>query len=232
MTEAIAGFDKATLINCGIAQSTAERVLISDADILWNAEAIADLQAALQPEIEGIVYVQTVHESVPQTQALHRPRYRYQLHWQGDRVTIAIEPVCSQAELQRPGCGLVYAHRRTLLTLGGYKTCFQGWGWEDQDLLMRAELLGLPIMAAGTVAHLSHSDRCRNQFYPNVAITQSRDRNILTCLHQLQAGQFWGDLASHLAVSGGNLPDDVLLSSSQYRPPINIQIKLPEGLLA
>ncbi|MEO0826301.1 MAG: glycosyltransferase [Cyanobacteria bacterium J06639_16] len=224
--EAIAGFNKATLINRGIAQANAEFLLVSDADILWPATAIEALLTAVQAEPDSIAYVQTVQESNPQSDSLRRSRYRYRLYRETDRVTIAIETVPPQSDPQRPGCGLICARRHTLLQLGGYKDCFRGWGWEDQDLLMRAELLGFSIITAGAVTHLSHSDACRNQFYPGMEPTQSRDRNILTCLTQLQARQVLGSLAS--SMPGTARPT---LPTSKDGQAITIHISLPEAFV-
>ena len=94
----------------------------------------------------------------------------------------------------RPGCGLLCTRKQTLLSLGGYKESFTGWGWEDQDLLIRATLFGIKICAAGNVIHLSHSDAARNQHHQHLPPTQTRDLNITSCFQSLQKGDIFGDL--------------------------------------
>lgn len=79
---------------------------------------------------------------------------------------------------------LICTTRSTLVSIGGYKQIFTGWGWEDQDLLIRAKLLGIKIASDGKVIHLSHDDTKRNR-YCNIQPSQTRDRNIIACLSSL-----------------------------------------------
>ncbi|MGD1930653.1 MAG: glycosyltransferase family 2 protein [Leptolyngbyaceae cyanobacterium] len=197
LQQPLPGFNKATLLNYGIAQSQADMILLSDADILWNGAAVDALLATLASTPQAVCHIADVDETAPTTMALTRRRYRYTVtkSERGYQVTLQEAP----ANLpQRPGCGLVCAHRQTLLKLGGYKECFYGWGWEDQDLLMRARLMDLPVLAAGQVVHQSHAEALRNQFHAGLAPTTTRDQNIITCLEALQKGQIWGSLAPQL----------------------------------
>lgn len=187
-------FNKAILLNAGIAQSQADLILVSDADILWNAEAIAALLSTLDRHPHAICHIADVVETKPTSVALTRQRYGYRITQTGGKYQVTLQVVSSRLR-QRPGCGLVCARRTTLRQLGGYKACFQGWGWEDQDLLMRAQLMDIPVLAAGQVVHQSHPEALRNQFYRGLAPTLTRDRNITTCLRSLQQGHLWGDLS-------------------------------------
>lgn len=187
-------FNKAVLLNAGIVQSPADLILVSDADILWNAEAIAALRSTLDRHPQAICHIADVVETRPTNVALTRQRYGYRITQTGGTYQVTLQVVSSRLP-QRPGCGLVCARRTTLLKLRGYKACFQGWGWEDQDLLMRAQLMDIPVLAAGQVVHQSHPEALRNQFYGGLAPTLTRDRNITTCLRSLQQGHLWGDLS-------------------------------------
>ncbi|MBE9119864.1 glycosyltransferase [Tychonema sp. LEGE 07199] len=215
-------FNKAQLINQGILRATAEYLLISDADIIWNQQEILQLLYSVVspnslkllslnniktvenlPQLlpvsaksreNGIICcVKTVGESRPQTAALKRKRYTYNIQMRQQTATVNIVEAVA-GDRDRPGCGLICARKQTLLRLGGYKQIFTGWGWEDQDLLIRATLLGIEICSAGNVIHISHADRTRNQHHQQLPTQQTRDRNIISCLQSLQKGALFGDL--------------------------------------
>jgi glycosyltransferase involved in cell wall biosynthesis len=190
-----AGFNKAALMNEGLRHAPRETVLVSDADILWNAAAIESLLTALTETPTALCHIAQVNETEPQTSALSRPRYGYRLQPTAQGVTVVVEQVTPRPD-HRPGCGLVAARRETWQQLGGYKEQFQGWGWEDQDLLMRAELLGVPLRSAGCVLHQSHTDALRNPFHDHQTPQATRDLNLLRCLAGLQRGELWGNLGS------------------------------------
>ena len=187
------GFNKAALINEGLRHAQAETVLVSDADILWNEAAIKSLLIVLDATPAALCHIAQVNETEPQTTALSRPRYGYRLQTMAQGVTVIVERGTPRPD-HRPGYGLVSARRETWQNLGGYKEQFQGWGWEDQDLLMRAELLGIPLRSAGCVLHQSHTDDLRNPFHGQQSPQTTRDRNLRRCLEGLQRGHLWGDL--------------------------------------
>lgn len=208
-------FNKSQLINQGILRATSEYLLISDADIIWNKQTILQLLSSVLspenlklslkkpltsplsapnfPENPIICFVQTVEESRPQTVALKRDRYTYNIQIREQIATVNIVQAVA-GDRDRPGCGLICTRKQTLLSLGGYKETFTGWGWEDQDLLIRATLLGLKTCTVGKVIHLSHTDATRNQHHQQRLPTQTRDRNIISCLQSLKKGELFGNL--------------------------------------
>jgi len=217
-------FNKSQLINQGILQASSEYLLISDADIIWNRQGIlqllfsilepialesfslktrieivkclpetSSLSAVNNSKKEIICYVKTVAESCLQTTALKRERYTYNIQ-KGEQIATINIALAKSGNRDRPGCGLLCTRKQTLLSLGGYKESFTGWGWEDQDLLIRATLFGIKICATGNVIHLSHSDAARNQHHQQLPPTQTRDCNIISCLQSLQKGDIFGDL--------------------------------------
>ncbi len=194
-------FNKSHLLNQGILLTSSQFLLISDADIIWTNDTIQALLKIVAETDDLICSVSEVKEVNADTIALRRQRYTYQIQTELDPMKVTIISTEAMSSVIRPGCGLICARRTTLLKLGGYKECFQGWGWEDQDLLMRARLLGVPIQVAGEVTHLSHGDAQRNQSFPHLQPIESRDRNILLCLQQLAEGYFWGDLPTRQAFS-------------------------------
>ncbi len=186
------GFNKSRLLNHAIASSTSELLLISDADIIWNQDAIDKLASKVTDNT--ICSVQDVEELQAQSVSVKRDRYTYNIYTKNNIATIEIVPWSEHSGNLRPGCGLICAKKSTLLSLGGYKEIFNGWGWEDQDLLIRAKLLGIKIATDGKVIHLSHDDTKRNQYCHNFPPSQTRNRNIVVSLSSLSQGVLLGDL--------------------------------------
>ncbi|MEA5468129.1 glycosyltransferase family 2 protein [Spirulina sp. 06S082] len=188
-------FNKSRLINQGILHSHGEYLLISDADIIWNAETLTKLLDRVKLQEKAIACVQNVAESNPAAEVLKRDRYTYKIAVENNIPLVKIVREENNISENRPGCGLICTRKSTLIALGGYKEIFQGWGWEDRDLLMRAELLGFEICWTGKVIHLSHSDNVRNQSNDRSIMT-TRNLNIIASLHSLQKSAI-GDLGKY-----------------------------------
>jgi len=191
------GFNKSQLLNAGLRAVSSEWVLLSDADILWSRAAIAALRQAVQAP-RTLATIAAVQETEPQTAALQRDRYTYAIRQVGlGQVVEIVADVADVAEANsaatRPGCGLLCARRADLLALGGYKEALSGWGWEDRDLLLRAQLCGYRWVTAGRVLHSSHPDAWRNRF-SNDSPAATRDRNLVRSWRSLARGEVWGDL--------------------------------------
>lgn len=192
------GFNKSQLLNAGLERARSPWILLSDADILWQPSAVANLLAGAQSG--AICTVAQVRERDPTARVLGRSRRTYRLDWRGDAVSVRLvadppesAPETPQRTPQRPGCGLLCASKTVLQAIGGFKERFCGWGWEDRDLLLRAELLGARVTQAGRVLHCSHGDDRRNRFAGGLEPLRSRDRNIALSLAELQQGRLWGD---------------------------------------
>jgi glycosyltransferase involved in cell wall biosynthesis len=188
------GFNKSRLLNQGIVQATSELLLISDADIVWNEAALDAVTSRVLSDTHIICCIQDVEESQPDSVALKRDRYTYHCAVEPDVAVVEVVPWSEDRGNRRPGCGLICAKKTTLIALGGYKEIFRGWGWEDQDLLIRANIVGFQVGADGKVLHLSHSDKVRNQYCRNTEPMQTRNRNIIVCLESLASGVLAGDL--------------------------------------
>ncbi|NEO83908.1 MAG: glycosyltransferase family 2 protein [Spirulina sp. SIO3F2] len=186
------GFNKGWLLNQGLLAATELLILISDVDIVWTTKTLIELSQAAAQNPYTFYHIQSVQESQFQNIAVQRSRYAYCITQSLTEKRVEIYADMTQAQV-RPGYGLLCAHRELLEQVGGYRHDFAGWGWEDQDLLMRSQLLGYAIRALGTVTHLSHPDTHRNQFSQQCP-QQSRDRNIRRCLDGLAQGKLWGDL--------------------------------------
>lgn len=210
----IQGFNKAKLLNQGIVESQADLLLISDADIVWNQEALEALIDRVLSEDQIICHVKDVKESDPTSIALRRDRYSYTICVDGNIILVEVAPELKSEDSNRPGYGLVCARRKTFLALGGYKELFNGWGWEDQDLLIRARVCGMPIYPDGCVVHISHPDILRNMHNGYIQPILTRNKNIVVCAQSLSNGVVLGDL--HMGLT--------------QRPKYEVQVRFPEAL--
>jgi len=188
------GFDKPRLLNAGLAGCAAPYVLVSDADIVWSAAAVHAMRGALDAAGgRALCCIRHVRESRRGTPSLSRARYGVEVVEEEEAFVVRVRPIAPAAHL-RGGPGLVMARRECWLELGGYAAGFQGWGWEDQDLLVRAKLLGMRVARAGEVHHLSHGEEARNRFHGGVDPVATRDANIVRSCLRLAAGELVGPL--------------------------------------
>lgn len=185
-------FSKTFYLNHGIKNSIGDILLISDADIIWNQDTITAIYENINhhPDLPLIIYIQEVQETDHNNNALKRPRLKPIIVKTADKIQIDI--VTESSLSKRPGCGLICVTRKNLLSLGGYNEELQGWGWEDQDLLIRANILGYEIKSMGAVLHQSHGDDIRNQSQESPIFT--RNRNIAISNQMILMGKLYGSL--------------------------------------
>jgi hypothetical protein len=195
-------FVKSFYLNQGIKSSLGQLILISDADIIWNERAVEELYHSSFSHCKTIAHIADVQESESQNYALKRSRFTpvvVKVKHQHFQVKI----VSTSVSLKRPGCGLICTQRDTLLSLGGFNESLQGWGWEDQDLLIRGQILDCQIVKVGEVIHLSHDDSLRNQ--SGMSPIDTRNKNILLSCQRLIKGIVRGDLADVDKMSNDSL---------------------------
>ncbi|MCU0536857.1 MAG: glycosyltransferase family 2 protein [Hydrococcus sp. Prado102] len=211
-------FNKGAYLNAGIKAATGDILLVSDADILWNDETIMQLWFEAFFNCDLIVWVACVQESQPNERAINRPRFvPYLDRHPENRFTLRIES--EKLSATRPGCGLICTRRQNLLALGGYNEELIGWGWEDRDLAIRAQLLGYRISSCGSVIHLSHSDSLRNQFCGREPLV-TRNDNIIRSCRAIASGNLQGSLAPKAANN-----------NKSYAIAIDLPDELKQGLV-
>ncbi|BAQ62245.1 hypothetical protein GM3708_2651 [Geminocystis sp. NIES-3708] len=184
-------FQKSYYLNIGIQESLGKIILVSDADIIWNSNTIKELYNIVNSNNNNIAHIADVQESQAENYAIKRLRFMPIINKIKSKY-FSIKIIPDQLYSQRPGCGLICIHRQSLLNLGGYNERLRGWGWEDQDLLIRAQILDYKIVKISQVIHLSHEDNLRNQSGQNPINT--RNQNILTSCEMLSQGIIKGSL--------------------------------------
>ena len=99
-------------------------------------------------------------------------------------------------------CGRVALRREEFIRLGGYNENLQGYGFEDTNLLERAQRLGLRTigLSSAYAACLEHSDAERTINYANKSTLEGRESNLkiaraeMTDGYYANSGRAWGDL--------------------------------------
>jgi glycosyltransferase involved in cell wall biosynthesis len=184
----ISQFNKSIFVNAGIKKSLADYILCSDADIIWNENTIKNMLKVASRGEEGIAYILQVYETEPKSHSLTYKRYTYAMHNSEERKVVNIINDINNSNY-RPGYGLILAARKNILKIGGYKI-FHQWGWEDIDLLIRANIFGLKTTPIGSVIHLSHPRESYD------ILKKKRNFNIIQSSKEIKEGKILGPLAN------------------------------------
>ena len=79
-----------------------------------------------------------------------------------DKVLPNLDPMAVQWS-GHSGCwGRIVIHRELFKRVGGYDEGMTGYGWQDSDLVLRAQALGAKIIETGNDGFLIHHDDLRN----------------------------------------------------------------------
>jgi hypothetical protein len=84
--------------------------------------------------------------------------------------------------------GELLVKRAHFLGIGGYNSALEGWGFEDDDVVYRLQLvLGLRSMMTGEVVHLTHGDDLRS---PSPLVDRRRNQEL--CFENYSRAAFLG----------------------------------------
>lgn len=198
-------FNKSLALNIGLSQSRSDIVLTLDADIVMLDDSVR--KTRMLPEDGSFVTIEWVYESDPAATGSLKHRDI------GNTSTIAVAPsaifefrfrggTTVQHQLSRRDAlgnrhatpGLLLAKKCELLQVQGYNSELEGWGWEDDDVLVRLQYaVGLRRVLRGAAFHLTHSDDRR---ILQGSRKQSSQRNFLKCCRNYNHGLFLGTYGS------------------------------------
>jgi hypothetical protein len=175
--------------NLGALCSTGSVLFFLDCDVVLKSDIFAEA-APLLEQGDCFVTILKRFESQPEPPP----------HRQFIRETIQTrEHVCEDgrramtqqvfgADGSSSGIGQLLVKRADFLHIGGYNSVLEGWGYEDDDVVLRLQFaLGLRSLMIGEVVHLSHGDRLRGGS-PRVDLP----RNRRTCFYNYSQGVFVG----------------------------------------
>lgn len=80
--------------------------------------------------------------------------------------------------LARPAWGVVCGSRSIFLDIDGFDSMYEGWGFEDLDIIYRIKQLNVTIRGHGIGEHISHNNIVRLMNYKNKSLSSSREINL------------------------------------------------------
>lgn len=95
----------------------------------------------------------------------------------------------------RTAAGLLMVTRENFKIVNGYNNKFDGWGWEDQDIISRLALYAkLKYITYGVAMHISHNDNVRMKSYIEKYNNRWRSKDLMyrQALHNYDMGNFLG----------------------------------------
>jgi glycosyltransferase involved in cell wall biosynthesis len=189
-------FNKSLALNLGLKFSRSDYVFTLDADIILLDDHLQE--AALLDEgcfstIEWVYESQPARNSTQFTEDTAPPlpadsilelRFR-----NGARVKHQLSRRDASGN-RYASPGLLLVRKRDLLEIEGYNSQLQGWGWEDDDVLVRLQYTrGLKRLLRGKATHLTHGDD-RRVF--DSTRGRSDQRNFIKCCWNYNRGNFAG----------------------------------------
>src|SRR6202034_2485322 len=165
-------FNKSLALNIGLRYARAPLVLTLDADIIVLSDGFAEMINWIDEK--SFVTTEWVYES---DQRPAESEIFTSLAMVNDFTTRLVATavldfsfrdgttVCHQLSRRdlvdglRAGPGLLLARKADLIAIQAYNSNLDGWGWEDDDVLLRLQhVLGLRRHQKGIALHLSHGD--------------------------------------------------------------------------
>jgi glycosyltransferase involved in cell wall biosynthesis len=191
-------FNKSRANNIGAAASGGEFLFFCDCDILLEEGQFRPLfeQVSSRPGTFGTL-AGVKETQVNSRQAGNLVCFGYSLHLRtaNGRALTIVDNEEDAVDGSRQAPGLLLVRREDFLAVGGYNGGFEGWGWEDQDMIARLTLAGgLERLQHGIARHISHDDAARTKRYACGAADrwESRDRIFRKALENYDMGRFEG----------------------------------------
>lgn len=200
-------FNKSLALNIGLSRSRSDTILTLDADVVLLddfLEAAKDL-----PDGKSFVTIEWVHESEPAPLNSHQPGMvgnfatamlsssAVEFHF---RDGTTVQHQLSRRDMfgnRRAAPGLLLVNKRDLLAIQGHNSQLEGWGWEDDDVLVRLQYVQrLQRIQKGAALHLTHGDDRR---ILRGSRKQSDQINFLKCCRNYNNGIFLGTYDADVA---------------------------------
>jgi len=154
-------FNKAKALNLGIDAVKTEFTCLTDIDQIFQPNFFNILSNASNKNVfvKCKTYFAKKPPSFPPHQ-INNMKYHMYLNW------VKKNP---QREPHGEGCCQCFSTDK-LRQIGGHDERYDGWGYEDKDLELRARALGLSIVWVDTLTSMIHLPHDRNKNYFNHAL--------------------------------------------------------------
>jgi hypothetical protein len=182
-----APFSRSLAMNIGIHCAAPGVVFTLDADILLTANLRPYAELCERRGCFGILAGMTTvpprepYFAAPPGSCLETivTEMHESYHWSDGRVTKILLGRTDCATDHRSACGVILARRQDLIEIGGYRSDFEGWGWEDMDVQVRLIRHGVESMLVHEeIKHVEHDNGVRdlNGIKPRVSAAANRTR--------------------------------------------------------
>ena len=190
-------FNKSRSNNIGAAAAPGDLLFFCDCDIILNdsVDALFDAVEAGQDRFGTVAGVRESETNARAANNLTCFGYTLQLRIRNGRSLTIVDNEEDAEDGTRQAPGLLCVRRSDFERINGYNGGFEGWGWEDQDMIARLTLgAGLERVQFGQVIHLSHDDAARTRHHPQQLANrwESRDRMFRQALANYDADRFTG----------------------------------------
>jgi hypothetical protein len=193
-------FNKSLALNMGIHYAGTDALLLLDGDIMLTGSLLPHIE--LCERRDCFVVFSGVRELVPEPLPIQLSSDSYlrtvseerfmHFEWSDGTETKILAAWFDRGAGLRLGPGLVMVRKSHLLRIGGYRSDFCGWGWEDMDVHLRLQRGAKlePIYVYDEVVHVTHGDDHRDL---GGGDKYASDReNFLTACRSYSTGEFGG----------------------------------------
>ena len=179
----IPNFNKSIAQNIGAKYTTKPYIFFCDCDIIFPTGLIKELLDLLRKDSNSFLTVAQVKETeVNSRNAKNITSISYNLELKiKDGTTICIKD-SEENSLDgiRNAPGLLMVKRSDFEKINGFNSEFDGWGWEDQDVICRLVLYAkLKYLTFGMASHISHNDNVRMKLYTQKYNNRWHSRDVM-----------------------------------------------------
>jgi len=194
-------FNKSMALNLGVHVSNADNLFFLDTDILLTEDFLSSAMTVIQDR--GTVVVDKVLETAmlntrsDDNDLIEEIVTYLEVRAKNGRRAIIQNRRDSFTHFNRVGNGLIFVSKKDFLAVDGMNSGLAGWGFEDDDFLLRLQLgAGLRATAMGTVTHLTHDNRMRD--LNGQSVEEQIKMNYTIAVQRYKAGNYRGSYTSDM----------------------------------
>lgn len=138
-------FNKSRALNLGVFFSAANLIVVCDADVLIDRSTLSSWSRMFAKANERRLAL------------------------------VPVSMIETANGVARAAPGIVAFRMSDFVSVAGYCSVFQSWGYEDRDFLWRLTAAGIEVIESGCADHISHDEVERTRNYPLVGGIKAQD---------------------------------------------------------